>query len=138
MISTSRALVLLLLALTSHDASAQEGSLWRTLDVSRQLRDSLPKRVRLQYDAGTLDVRGTSDPLLYAMHLRYDETRAEPLHRFDAAEQLAVLGLRSRGRGISPCDTPTPGRVAGSSRSARTPAWKRQAAISGSAGQPNR
>lgn len=100
MTSRSRALALLLLAIPLHDVSAQEGPLWRTLDVSRQLRDSLPKRVRLQYDAGTLDVRGTSDPLLYAMHLRYDETRAEPLHRFDAAEQLAVLGLRSRGRGV--------------------------------------
>ncbi|MCY7380321.1 MAG: cell wall-active antibiotics response protein [Gemmatimonadaceae bacterium] len=100
MTSMSRALVLLLLAIPSHDAIAQQGPLWRTLDVSRQLRDSLPKRVRLQYDAGTLDVRGTSDPLLYAMHLRYDETRAEPLHRFDAAEQLAVLGLRSLGRGM--------------------------------------
>ena len=100
MTSMSRALVLLFLAVPSHDAIAQDGPLWRTLNVSRQLRDSLPKRVRLQYDAGTLDVRGTSDPLLYAMHLRYDETRAEPLHRFDAAEQLAVLGLRSIGRGM--------------------------------------
>ena len=92
------ALALLFLAIPSHEAIAQPGPLWRTLDVSRQLRDSLPKRVRLQYDAGTLNVRGTSDPLLYAMHLRYDETRAEPLHRFDETEQQAVLGLRSLGR----------------------------------------
>lgn len=100
MIAHRRALLLACLVIPSHDAIAQQGPLWRTLDVSRQLRDSLPKRVRVQYDAGTLSVRGTGDPLLYAMHLRYDETRAEPLHRFDAAQQQAVLGLRSLGRGL--------------------------------------
>ena len=98
MTSMSRALALMLLAIPLHESSAQQGPLWRTLEVSRQLRDSLPKRVRVQYDAGTLAVRGTNDPLLYAMHLRYDEARAEPLHRFDAAEQQAVLGLRSLDR----------------------------------------
>lgn len=101
MTSVSRALALVLLAIPSHQSIAQQGPLWRTLDVSRQLRDSLPKRVRVQYDAGTLSVRGTNDPLLYVMHLRYDEARAEPLHRFDAAEQRAVLGLRSRDRALS-------------------------------------
>ena len=43
MTSMSRALVLLFLAIPSHAAMAQDGPLWRTLDVSRQLRDSLPK-----------------------------------------------------------------------------------------------
>ena len=100
MIAHRRALLLACLVIPSHDALAQQGPLWRTLDVSRQLRDSLPKRVRVQYDAGTLSVRGTGDALLYAMHLRYDETRAAPLHRFNAAEQQAVLGLRSLGRGL--------------------------------------
>jgi hypothetical protein len=65
-------------------ASAQDDPQWRSLDVSRQLRDSAPQRIKVQYDAGRVDVRSTDAPLLYAMHLRYDELRAVPLHRYDA------------------------------------------------------
>jgi hypothetical protein len=68
--------------------------------VSRQLRDTLPKRIRVQYGAGKVDVRGSGDPLLYAMHLRYDETRAVPLHRWDPEQHSAVLGLETRGGGV--------------------------------------
>jgi len=75
---------------------AQDAPLWRTVDISRQLRDSLPQRIRVQYGAGRVDVRGSSDPLLYAMHLRYDERRAAPVHRYDAVARSAVLGLESR------------------------------------------
>jgi hypothetical protein len=84
-------------------AFAQSAPLWRTVDISRQLRDTLPQRVRVQYGAGRVDVRGTSDPLLYAMHLRYDENRSIPLHRYDAEQHSTALGLESRGgmRGTS-------------------------------------
>lgn len=81
-------------------ADAQERPLWRAVDVSRQLRDTLPQRIRVQYGAGRVDVRGSAEPLLYAMHLRYDERRAIPIHRYDAELRSAVLGLESRGRGI--------------------------------------
>ena len=81
-------------------ASAQSGPLWRSVDMSRQLRDTLPQRIRVQYGAGKIDVRGTDDPLLYAMHLRYDESRALPLHRYDAEQRSVLLGLESRGRGL--------------------------------------
>lgn len=77
-------------------AQAQDSPLWRTVDISRQLHDSLPQRIRVQYGAGRVDVRGSNDPLLYAMHLRYDERRAAPVHRYDAAARSAVLGLESR------------------------------------------
>lgn len=70
--------------------------LWRTVDISRQLRDSQPQRIRVQYGAGRVDVRGSDDPLLYAMHLRYDERRGVPVHRYDAAAHSAVLGLETR------------------------------------------
>jgi hypothetical protein len=33
---------------------------------------------------------------LYDMHLRYDERRGAPLHRYDAASRSAVLGLETR------------------------------------------
>jgi hypothetical protein len=81
-------------------ATAQSAARWRTVDLSRQLRDTLPQRIRVQYSAGKLDVRGTTDPLLYAMHLRYDEARAIPLHRYDAEQRSTVLGVESIGRGV--------------------------------------
>lgn len=90
----------LALSLSSRSANAQSDPLWRTVDVSRQLRDTLPQRIRVQYGAGRLDVRGTSDPLLYSMRLRYDETRATPIHRYDAEQRSAVLGLESVARGL--------------------------------------
>jgi hypothetical protein len=90
----------LALVLPAHTGAAQSGARWRTVDVSRQLRDTLPQRIRVQYSAGRLDVRGTTDPLLYAMHLRYDEARAIPLHRYDAEQRSTVLGVESIGRGL--------------------------------------
>jgi hypothetical protein len=54
----------------------------------------------VQYGAGRLELRGTSDPVLYAMHLRYDETRAAPLHRHDAEQHSTVLGIESLGRAL--------------------------------------
>ena len=80
-------------------AAAQSAPLWRNVDISRQLRDSLPQRIRVQYTAGRVDVRGTSDPTLYAMHLRYDERRSVPLHRHDAELRSTSLGLESRRGG---------------------------------------
>jgi len=88
------------LAFPAQRAEAQTSRPWRTVDMSRQLRDTLPQRIRVQYGAGKLQVRGTSDPLLYDMHLRYDEARAVPLHRYDAEQRSAVLGLESLGRGL--------------------------------------
>jgi hypothetical protein len=75
---------------------AQDAS-WRTVDIARQLRDTQPQRIRVQYRAGRVDIRATSDPLLYAMHLRYDENRAVPLHRYDAEQRSASLGVESSG-----------------------------------------
>lgn len=82
------------------DAHAQSSPLWRSVDMSRQLRDTLPQRIRVQYGAGHVDVRGASEPLLYAMHLRYDERRGRPLHRYDAEQRTALLGVDSRGAGL--------------------------------------
>lgn len=77
-------------------ARSQAAPLWRSVDISRQLRDTMPQRIRVQYAAGRVDVRGTGDPTLYAMHLRYDEARSTPLHRHDAEQHTTSLGLESR------------------------------------------
>jgi hypothetical protein len=81
-------------------ARGQGDPRWRSVDLSRQLRDSQPQRIRVQYGAGRVDVHGSADPLLYALHLRYDESRAAPLHRYDAEQRSALLGLESRGQGL--------------------------------------
>lgn len=89
-----------LVSLVPLPAFAQSAPAWRTVDISRQLRDTQPQRVRVQYGAGRVDVRGTSDPFLYAMHLRYDENRSTPLHKYDADRRSSALGLESRGHGV--------------------------------------
>ena len=86
-----------ILALFPLAARAQQGPLWRNVDITRQLRDTMPQRIRVQYGAGRVDVRGTSDPTLYSMHLRYDESRSTPLHRHDAEQHTTSLGLESLG-----------------------------------------
>ncbi len=77
-------------------ARAQSSPLWRTVDITRQLHDSLPQRIRVQYGAGRVDVGSAPNAVLYAMHLRYDERRGAPVHRYDSASHSAVLGLESR------------------------------------------
>lgn len=66
---------------------------WRTVDVSRQLRDTSAHDVRVRYAAGSLKLRGTDEPVLFAMHLRYDEDAVTPVHRYDAAERSLTLGI---------------------------------------------
>lgn len=86
------------LALSAPAAGAQT---WRTLESSRQLRDSAPHRVRVQYGAGRLDIAATSAPVLYAMTLRYDESTANPLHRYDAREHALTLGVDIEARRLA-------------------------------------
>lgn len=97
-----RAAAVATLVLHAPAAAAQGSARWRAVDLSRQLRDTLSQRIRVQYAAGKLEVRGTNDPLLYAMHLRYDETRAVPIHRHDVDQRSTVLGVESIGRGLRP------------------------------------
>lgn len=91
-----RLLLVLGAALVPFAARAQDAA-WRTVDISRQLRDTQPQRIRVQYRAGRVDIRSSNDPLLYAMHLRYDERRAVPLHRHDFEQRVTSLGVESTG-----------------------------------------
>jgi len=95
-----RVLGLLALCAPLLSASAQNDPRWRSLDVSRQLRDNAPQRIKVSYDAGRVDIRPTDAALLYGMHLRYDELRASPMHRYDAEQHSTVLGVESRGNAI--------------------------------------
>ena len=77
-------------ALTTTSAHAQS---WRTLDVSRQLSGQAPVAVEVTYGTGMFGIRGTANPLLYHMQLRYDATRTEPRHTFDVSERKLQLGV---------------------------------------------
>jgi hypothetical protein len=92
----SRRLLLALTLALPAALGAQSQNRWRSFDVSRQLHDSVPQRIKVQYGAGRVDVRATDDALLYGMHLRYDELRASPVHRYDAEQRSTVLGLEAR------------------------------------------
>lgn len=95
-------LVGLLALVAAAPAGAQT---WRTMEVSRQLRDSAEQRVRVQYGAGRFDLRPTTTPVLYAMQLRYDEDNGEPVHRYDADRHALDIGVSHQslhlGRHIS-------------------------------------
>jgi hypothetical protein len=80
---------LLVIGLTS----ATEAQTWRTMDVSRQLRDTSEHRIRVKYSAGKFSLRPTSDPVLFSMQLRYDEERTRPVHEYDAESRSATLGV---------------------------------------------
>lgn len=81
---------LLLAAIALGDAGAQN---WRSMEVSRQLRDSGEHRVRVRYGAGRFTLQRTSDPVLFGMHLRYDEERMRPVHEYDADARSVTLGI---------------------------------------------
>jgi hypothetical protein len=75
-------------------ASAQT---WRSMDASRQLRDTSPVSVRVEYAAGKLDLKPAADNSLYRASLRYDADRAEPVVNFDGASHTLALGVHLRG-----------------------------------------
>jgi hypothetical protein len=87
---TGAARAIAFLAVVTTPAAAQS---WRTLDVSRQLRDSGEHSVRIRFPVGRLSLRATSDPVLYSMQLRYDEDHMRPIHRFDAESRRLTLGF---------------------------------------------
>ena len=75
-------------------ASAAGAQSWRTLDVARQLSDSAPTSVQIVYGIGAFGIRSTSNPLLYHMRLRYDASRAQPRHSFDATSRKLEIGVQ--------------------------------------------
>jgi hypothetical protein len=74
-------------------AGAQE---WRTLDVTRQLRDPAPLNVDITYGAGTFTLGPATGPDLYEMHLRYPTGRTAPVATYDAASHSVHLGIKSQ------------------------------------------
>jgi len=66
---------------------------WRSLDVAQQLSDTAPTSVQVVYGTGMFGIRGTGNPLLYHMRLRYDASRTQPRHSFDLATRKLQVGV---------------------------------------------
>jgi hypothetical protein len=77
-------------------ASTTEAQTWRTVDVSRQLRDTGEHRVKVRYAAGKFSLRPTNDTVLFSMQLRYDEERTRPVHEYDAESRSVTLGIEGQ------------------------------------------
>ena len=84
----TRAALLVVVASTASPAQT-----WRTLDVSRQLRDTSEHHIRVRYAAGKFTMRPTSEPVLFTMQLRYDDERTRPVHDYDPVARSATLGV---------------------------------------------
>jgi hypothetical protein len=83
-------LLAIVLFLGARASAAQER---RTLDVSRMLTDSVPHTVKVEFAVGRLDLRAAAPPLLYAMHVEYDERRADAVHKYDRASHTLEVGM---------------------------------------------
>lgn len=91
----TRHAVLLCAAAFAGGATPGFAQRWRTLDASRQLRDTTPLAVRIEYAAGKIDIRPITTGDLYTLHLKYDADRSDALSRYDSAAHSLVLGVRS-------------------------------------------
>lgn len=80
-------------ALLLFGAAPAAAQRWRSMEVSRQLRDSAEYHVRVEYGAGRFDLRSTTEPVLYTMQLKYDEDRGRPVHELGADQRSLTLGL---------------------------------------------
>ncbi|HUF28225.1 MAG TPA: LiaF domain-containing protein [Gemmatimonadaceae bacterium] len=67
---------------------------WRTVELSRQLRDTAAHEVRVRYDVGRFTIGPAEEPLLYEAYIRYDEDRSTPAVTYDPESRALVLEMR--------------------------------------------
>ena len=82
--------------LAAAPAAAQER---RTVEFTRQLRDTLPLEVVVDHGVGKVVLHGTDERLLYQAQLAYDPRRSEPVYDYDAAARRLRVGARRPGEG---------------------------------------
>lgn len=100
LIAAARAIAPLAIVALAIAAPAQAQH-WRTLDASRQLRDTSALAVRVVFGAGKMDLKPFAGAMLYRMNLKYDGDRTEPLAEYDSAAHTLSLGVRSHGMKFS-------------------------------------
>jgi hypothetical protein len=94
--------VALFTSLASLGLAAPVGAqVWRTVDASRQLRDTSAVSARVDYAAGRLELKPAAGGSLYRASVRYDADRAEPVASFDGGTRTIALGVHLRGTSFS-------------------------------------
>lgn len=90
----------LLVAVLVAACSAGEalGQNWRTVTMSRQLKNEQSVDVDVHYSSGRLSVSAAEEGTLYWMQLEYDEDRFEPVADYGGSS--IRIGTESRGRRI--------------------------------------
>jgi hypothetical protein len=84
------------LAATNH----LEAQSRRTMTSERQVWNTSPLEVEIDYGAGRLELAPADSPTLYRMQLEYDEQSVEPAVEFNEERRTLRLGVRSpEGRG---------------------------------------
>ena len=71
----------------------------RTVEFTRQLRDTLPLEVVVDHGVGKVVLHGTDERLLYQAQLAYDPRRSEPVYDYDASARRLRVGARRPGEG---------------------------------------
>jgi hypothetical protein len=99
---TRRPLVLLIASLAG--MAPARAQTWRTIDASRQVRDTNAITAHVDYAAGRLDLKSATGSVLYHSNMRYDADRTEPVARFDDATHVLSLGVHLRGMHLSSVD----------------------------------
>jgi hypothetical protein len=74
-------------------AGAQE---WRTLDVSRQLRDASPLKATVVYGAGTFTLGAADGVNLYEVRMRYPAGNTTPIAAYNQGAHTLRLGITSK------------------------------------------
>jgi hypothetical protein len=85
-------------------SAAAHAQTWRTIDASRQLRDTNAISAHIDYAAGRLDLKAAAGATLYHSSLRYDADRTEPVAHFDSAGRVVSLGVHLRSMHMSNID----------------------------------
>lgn len=88
---------MVLLAISGHPADARAQS-WRTITSTRQIVDTGPLAVDVEYAAGKLEVEPADGNVLYRMELRLDDERFLPVAEYDREAAELHLGIESRER----------------------------------------
>jgi hypothetical protein len=74
--------------------SELEAQTWRTMSSARQVWETAPTDVEIEYGVGRLTVKPGDPSMLYQMVVRYDEESFAPVAEWDERERKLHLGVR--------------------------------------------
>lgn len=88
---------LAVVALASLGAGPAQAQSMRSFSAARQHHGETTLTTTIEFAAGTLRLRPTSEALLYRMVSEYDQERFRPVSRYSVVESRVTLGIESIG-----------------------------------------